>query len=426
MAGRPKLQRNLSSLTLADQIQHAISNLEVEGPNALETAVEEEHREWRASTEQPQPADLRKVRLVGEGGYSTVFMVHDERNMRHFALKVMRKGFVASLRLGERVMLEKAAHEELRHPFICQLYTTFQDEDSLYFVLELARGGDLFEIIERMGGRMPESSARHYLGCIALGIQHMHSLGYVYRDLKVQSHAQSLPRGARACASRACQSADPSPLVPRRRRRRAQPENILIDGRGFVKIADLGYCKKIRGGRTYSTIGTDTYTPPELVRGRGRTKAADWWGCGVLLHEMIVGVAPFQGNTSREVLSSVDEYAEGADESNADLRSWLIDKAGSSTRAADLIAGLLRADEVGRLGSSGFRAIQGHAWFSSLDWVALLRRQLPPPYVPPPDFELPDVSHRVDPKVTLDRDWDRQAWSGLFDEFGPKAQLAAE
>ena len=81
---------------------------------------------------------------------------------------------------------------------------TFQDADCLYFVLELAEGGDLFDIIERQGGSLPEPWARHYLGAVSLGIQHMHCQGFVYRDLK--------------------------------------PENVLIDAKGFA-----------RGSQTWAT-----------------------------------------------------------------------------------------------------------------------------------------------------------------------------
>lgn len=144
-----------------------------------------------------------------------------------------------------------------------------------------------------------------------------------------------------------------------------QPENVLIDGKGFVKIADLGYAKLVRGQRTFSTLGTVNYAPPELVKGRGRTKAADWWGeqanhrglapsrlmprpvaprltlrpislnplplvpppalpplpgCGVLLHEMIRGEAPFVGDTSDDVLARVRMYAEDKQGSDEMLR----------------------------------------------------------------------------------------------------------
>ena len=179
-----------------------------EQPNALEeaskTIAEECNAAWRDSEEQPRPHELRKDRIVGEGGYSCVYKVTDVRTKRVFALKQLRKGFVAALNLAERVLLEKVAHDELRHPFICRLFTTFQDADCLYFVLELAEGGDLFDIIERQGGSLPEPWARHYLGAVSLDIQHMHCQGFVYRDLK--------------------------------------PENVLIDAKGFA-----------RGSQTWAT-----------------------------------------------------------------------------------------------------------------------------------------------------------------------------
>lgn len=104
-----------------------------------------------------------------------------------------------------------------------------------------------------------------------------------------------------------------------------QPENVLIDHKGFVKIADMGYAKFIKGERTYSTLGTFPYTPPELIDGRGRTTAADWWGCGVLLHEMLVGEPPFKGETSRDILRSVKRYSEekeAADRIRDNLQVW--------------------------------------------------------------------------------------------------------
>lgn len=382
------MRRTFSGLTLADQVANAMSKLDMVGeeqPNALEeaskTIAEECNAAWRDSEEQPRPHELRKDRIVGEGGYSCVYKVTDVRTKRVFALKQLRKGFVAALNLAERVLLEKVAHDELRHPFICRLFTTFQDADCLYFVLELAEGGDLFDIIERQGGSLPEPWARHYLGAVSLGIQHMHCQGFVYRDLK--------------------------------------PENVLIDAKGYARIADLGYAKRIYQTRTYSTLGTDTYTPPELVRGHGRTKAADWWGCGVLLHEMVVGEPPFTGADSREVLKSVQRYAEGKAETHSALHQKLRGDGRTSRPAADLIAGLLHWEETARIGTESFRAVQEHEWFAGFDWVALLRRELPPPYAPPRDHQLPDVSERVDPSVTLDRPFDRERWQPIFDQFGP-------
>jgi hypothetical protein len=60
-----------------------------------------------------------------------------------------------------------------------------------------------------------------------------------------------------------------------------------------------------------------------------------------------------------------------------------------SAEAADLITGLLQPDEKDRLGTTGFRPIQNHPWFARFDWVALLRHELTPPYIPPAGCALP-------------------------------------
>jgi hypothetical protein len=87
---------------------------------------------------------------------------------------------------------------------------------------------------------------------------------------------------------------------------------------------------------------------------------------------------------------------------------------------------LLQPDERKRLGSSGFRPIQDHLWFKGFDWVALLRREVTPPYIPPADYTLPDVSDRVDPGVGAHREFDGERWASHFDEFGPVASLYGE
>lgn len=196
---------------------------------------------------------------------------------------------------------------------------------------------------------------------------------------------------------------------------------MLIDNQGYVKVADLGYAKYVKGARTYSTLGTVTYTPPELIHGRGRTTASDWWCCGVLLHEMLTGEPPFVGTTSRDVLQSVVDYA--ADSGANDALLTQLTATGMSGAAAQLITGLLRVDDTSRLGMSGFRPILEHPWFAGLDWVALLRRELAAPYLPPADYVLPDASDRVDPDVLLRRDFDSERWAAVFDQFGPMAKL---
>ena len=97
-----------------------------------------------------------------------------------------------------------------------------------------------------------------------------------------------------------------------------------------------------------------------------------------------------------------------------------------SIAAIDMVFGLLHVEESRRLGTTHFHSIQHHPWFEGFDWVALLRREVTPPYVPRADLILPDVSDRLCPSVMTADDFDRQAWAHIFDEFGPMAKLHGE
>jgi len=172
--------------------------------------------------------------------------------------------------------------------------------------------------------------------------------------------------------------------------------------------------------RTFTACGTDEYVPPELLEGKGRTAAADWWGLGVLVHEMITGRTPFEGNTS-EIFAQISQYQKGGDRTNEQLRLSLNSV---SEACGDLVSGLLLGDEKGRLGSGpeGFLGIQMHEWFATISWGALLRRELDPPYIPPP-FDPSAVEVEVDKQVMQKRKFDTQKLDAVFKTFGPMVKI---
>jgi len=324
-----------------------------------------------------EPTSLRIGALIGMGGYGSVYVVTDPGSGREFALKTLRKGLLAGKAdLPQRAMREKEALEALRHPFISKLHMTFQDDDSLYYLLEMASGGDMYSLLD-LHPVFPEEWALFYTASLALALRHMHKNCYVYRDMK--------------------------------------PENVLLDRGGYICLADMGFAKKVED-RTFTACGTDEYVPPELLEGRGRTAAADWWGLGVLLHEMITGRTPFEGNTN-EIFAQITKYNKGGDETNEKLRLSL---SSVSENCGDLVSGLLVGSEQGRLGSGpeGFLGIQMHPWFKDFSWTKLLRRELPPPYIPPP-FDPSKAAVEPDMAVMQKRPFDQAKFKPIFASFGP-------
>ena len=99
---------------------------------------------------------------------------------------------------------------------------------------------------------------------------------------------------------------------------------MLITQDGYVKICDFGFAKKAAASRTFTKCGTDEYAPPEVVSGRGRTCAADWWALGILLHEMLTGRPPFEGSSAEEVFRSISEFSNGGSAAADQLQAALI------------------------------------------------------------------------------------------------------
>lgn len=103
---------------------------------------------------------------------------------------------------AERDILAEADNE-----WVVRLYYSFQDRESLYFVMDYIPGGDMMSLLIRMGV-FPETLARFYVAELTLAIESVHKMGFIHRDIK--------------------------------------PDNILIDLDGHIKLTDFGLCTGFR------------------------------------------------------------------------------------------------------------------------------------------------------------------------------------
>lgn len=234
-----------------------------------------------------QASDYKFGTRIGEGSYSTVFSALDIHNNKTYAIKVLSKRHIVKEDKIKYVNIEKITLHRLgqQHPGIVQLYYTFQDDSSLFFVLDFAEYGELLLIIRKFGSLL-ELVLKFYMCQIIDAVQFIHLKGIIHRDLK--------------------------------------PENILVGYDFNLKITDFGAAKlmntdgqegeKIDYGSVQdnngtptpppppqsskgSFVGTAEYVSPELLKYNTCGLELDIWAIGCILYQFFNGNPPFKGTT---------------------------------------------------------------------------------------------------------------------------------
>ena len=130
-------------------------------------------------------ANITDVCVLGTGLMGTVRLSKWTRGSENLyvALKGIRKDYILKHHDERHVENEKRIMTVARSPFIIRLFGSFQDEDSIYFVMEYALGGGLFSYINSRRHFPPEMT-KFYGAEIFLALEHVQKHGFVYRDLK--------------------------------------------------------------------------------------------------------------------------------------------------------------------------------------------------------------------------------------------------
>lgn len=277
--------------------------------------------------------NLESLKLLGMGSYGKVYLCRDKETSRYLAVKKLKKELVIERNYVSGTIRENRVLQATCHPFLIALEKSYQDDTSLYFVMEFANGGDLyFHLMESPSYTFSDDRVRFYAAEVTLGLIYLHDNGIIYRDLKL--------------------------------------ENILMDKDGHVKIADFGLSKDgmTQESRTTTFCGTTEYLAPEVIslENGGYGFPADWWSLGVIIFEMLIGCLPFYSEDPLEVHRQI-------------LKDKLEFPGMVDPEPEDLIQGLLIKDPSKRLGG---REVMHHVFFAEIDWEKLYNREIRPPYVP--------------------------------------------
>jgi eukaryotic-like serine/threonine-protein kinase len=223
----------------------------------------------------------RVLSQLGVGGMGEVYLAEDIRLHRKIALKLLPPYFIADPERVPRFRREARSASALNHPNIITIYEIGKINNRYFIATEFIEGETLRQ---RMANcRMQIEEVIDISIQVASALAEAHAAGIIHRDIK--------------------------------------PENIMVRaGSGLVKVLDFGLAKLTEKSLTQSSdpsastvfqtnpnvvMGTARYMSPEQARGMAVDARTDIWSLGVVLYEVLAGHAPFEGETSTDVIISI-------------------------------------------------------------------------------------------------------------------------
>ena len=202
---------------------------------------------------------------LGGGAMADVYRAYDRVLDRAVALKILRPAATVDPELTRRFDREAQLIASITHPNVVAVTDHGAAGEDHFMAMELVEGPTLQQLLIRRR-RLNEDEAMRIGHDVAAGLAAAHAAGIVHRDLK--------------------------------------PANILITAEGRAKVGDFGIAHleaMTQLTRTGEVLGTPRYIAPEQVTGRVDARA-DVYALGVVLYEMAVGHAPFDGDSPLEVV----------------------------------------------------------------------------------------------------------------------------
>jgi len=216
-------------------------------------------------------AHYRIMQPIGAGGMGAVYKAYDKKLDRIVALKVLPPEYVSQQDRRRRFYQEARAASALNHPHILTVYEVGEDDGKPYIAMEFIEGETLRQKIKARALKIKQTLEIAIQ--IADGLSKAHDAGIIHRDLK--------------------------------------PENLMISRDGYAKILDFGLAKLVAQREralaadsaqktllrveteSGTLMGTVNYMAPEQLLGQRVDRRCDVFSFGVVLCEMVTGLAPF-------------------------------------------------------------------------------------------------------------------------------------
>ncbi|KAG8518389.1 Serine/threonine-protein kinase DCLK2, partial [Galemys pyrenaicus] len=240
---------------------HGRSSSTVNGGPELDRCMSPEGVNGNRCSESSTLLEKYKIgKVIGDGNFAVVKECMDRSTGKEFALKIIDKAKCC----GKEHLIENEVSilRRVKHPNIIMLVEEMETATELFLVMELVKGGDLFDAITS-STKYTERDGSAMVYNLANALRYLHGLSIVHRDIK--------------------------------------PENLLVceypDGTKSLKLGDFGLATVVEGP-LYTVCGTPTYVAPEIIAETGYGLKVDIWAAGVITYILLCGFPPFRSENN--------------------------------------------------------------------------------------------------------------------------------
>ena len=207
--------------------------------------------------------------VLGKGGMGMVYRAHDRMLDETVAIKVLRSELANTAEMLKRFKYEIKLARKVSHRNVCRIHEYGEDGGVRYISMEYVEGTDIKQLARERGGFLEAAEAFDVAIQTADGLQAIHDVGIVHRDLKTS--------------------------------------NIMRDPGGRVRLMDFGIAKSEAGDAssggssltsTGQIMGTPEYMSPEQCLGDKIDHRSDIYALGIAIYEIFTGTVPFRGDTA--------------------------------------------------------------------------------------------------------------------------------
>ena len=207
-------------------------------------------------------------KVIGKGAYATVKHCYNKENKKNYAIKIYSNILMSK---KNYVYKEIQVLKELNHKNLIQLFDYFEEQKSLYLIMEEAKGISLLSFLKSVPNhRVDELRAKRIFNQIISALAYIHKNNICHRDIKL--------------------------------------DNIIIDDCLNIKLIDFGFGIHFKSLDTKLKLfcGTPNYMPPEIIKKvEYYGPAADMWSAGIVLFHLLCGTFPFRGSNEKELFTKI-------------------------------------------------------------------------------------------------------------------------